>query len=606
MNILLEGWLVLLYNWTIIAWILLTLLSGYIIVLHILKYFFEDTLQAAEYFSLGLAGSVLPILFGALVLFSQNIFQRIDLSILLLLLPAALATTLFQRRRGKAAVQRSNSTLPVLILILLVSIFLRLVFVSRITTPLYFDSAEHYRILRSLLGIYRSSQSILQTNLPVSGYYHLGFHLITAVMPSSIQWYVMDTMMLLGQIIVAMIPIPVFFIVRHETKSEQAGVFAILLAGIGWYMPAYALNWGKYPALTSLLMVQFVAGAAYAAFHSKNVQLTQWKRYALPALGIVAAGLIHARSLIVIGIIFSAWGLAKWRLNFSKPVQVWLLFLLCGGILAELIHIRSISILSVVFDPYLQSGHLLTTLVILLTVFAYRTFPQLAAASLLTIFFLLASLLIPINILSSSRGYQTLLDRPFVEMILYLPLAMLGGLGFAALNLYLHRITRRQNKPFKVIRILTSAFIAGAVFFYAFSNYNFHPSDCCQIVSSDDLVAFDWIKRNAPPDATILIATMNLDIFTSNAPEGFAGADAGIWLSSLVKRPTLGAPNSLDFSQPSTLDALCMDTVRYVYVGGTQQSFNESGLKSNPIWYRNIFSLPGARIYETIGCALDG
>lgn len=605
MNILLDGWLVFFYNWNIAVWILLVITLGYVITLSILKIIFGDTLTTAEYFSFSLAGCLLPVLFGALFIFSLNIFQRTDLSILILLALISLAILLPRHREKKTPVPSSRSTLAVLILIFFVSIFFRLVFISKAITPLYFDSAEHYKVIRYLLGIYRASQSILQEGLSTSRYYHLGFHLITAVMPSSIQWYVMDTMMMLGQIILAIIPMPIFFIIRHGTSSDKAGYFAVLLASVGWYMPAYAVNWGKYPALTSLIVLQFILSVAYTISQSKNILSKQWKMYILLGFGILAAGLVHTRSVIIIVIAFVSWKIATWWINSSKPIQCVLLCLIFSGILAEYILIQSIDVLKVVFDPYIQNGYVITIPIIVLSIFAFRKFPHLALSSILAILFLLASLFIPIDLLSSDYGYQTILDRPFVEMILYFPLALLGGLGFAGLEQYLFSIIKKWGNSHKAARLLTSTFLLGSILLYMVINYNFYPSDCCQIVSNDDLVAFDWIKRNLPLDSQILISTAELNVFASNIPEGFTGSDAGIWIPTLVARATFGKPNTLDFSQESTLNMLCKQEVNYIYIGGTQQSFNESQLKTHPDWYQNIFFLPKTQVYRITGCATN-
>ncbi|MBK9206869.1 MAG: hypothetical protein IPL71_00605 [Anaerolineales bacterium] len=605
MNLLLDGWLVVFNNWSILAWILLVIFLGYTITLSVLKIIFKDTLTAAEYFSFGLAGSLLPFLFGSLFIFSLNHFQRTDLSLLIPLALLSLALMFLQRKAQIQPAQGSRSTLTVLILIFCVSIFLRLVFISEAITPLYFDSAEHYRIIRYLLGIYRNSQSILQTSLPDSRYYHLGFHLMTAALPSSVQWYVMDSMMIFGQIILAMIPIPVFFIVRHETSSDKAGLLAVLLASFGWYMPAYAVNWGKYPALTSLIILQFVLNIGYATFRFNLSPSTQWKKYILPGLGIAAAGLIHTRSVLVIGIVFAAWIIAKWWLNSPKWIQLLLLFLTLGGFLAEYFLIQSSDVLKVVFDPYIQSGYVMTSLAVLLSMAAYKTFPRLTLSSLLVILFLLASLFIPVNILSARYGYQTILDRPFVEMLLYLPLSLLGGLGFAGVEQYFHSREQEPGAFNKAAGGVISLFLLGFIFLYSFTNYNFRPSDCCKIVSSDDLIAFDWIKRNLPIDTQILIATTELNVFTSTSSEGFTGTDAGIWIPSLAGRPIFGAPYALNFGEQSTLDMLCEQEVNYVYIGGTPQSFHWTQLNETPDWYKNVFSLPKTQIYRITGCAAD-
>src|SRR5690606_32123855 len=112
--------------------------------------------------------------------------------------------------------------------------------------PQYFDSAQHYLITRTLLN---TSGPLLP---PSTGNYHIGFHLLLAFVTSTLRAQIIDTLLILGQIILAIIPLSIFFLVKGETRSNAAGIFAVMLAMLGWYMPAYAVNWGKYPALASL------------------------------------------------------------------------------------------------------------------------------------------------------------------------------------------------------------------------------------------------------------------------------------------------------------------------------------------------------------------
>jgi hypothetical protein len=120
---------------------------------------------------------------------------------------------------------------------------------------------------------------------------------------------VIESILILGQMIVAVIPLSIFPIIKQETQSNTAGLFAVLLAAFGWYMPAYAVNWGKYPALTSLPLITFVISLAYLSLLYKDV-LSRRKRLWLIAIllsGILITGMVHSRSLVILGITAFAW-----------------------------------------------------------------------------------------------------------------------------------------------------------------------------------------------------------------------------------------------------------------------------------------------------------
>jgi len=600
MNILLDGLLVLSNHWHIVVGVLLILLLGYGAVSPVLKAISKDNLTAAEHFSFSIGGCLLPVSLGTLFIFSQGVFHRTGMSIFIVLTIMSLGAFLLHYRMKKTPVQGPKLPLLALISIFFVSIFFRLTFVSKAIVPLYFDSAEHYRIIQNLLEVYKSSESIFRSSLPVSRYYHLGFHLLAAVLTAAVQGDVKDTILILGQIILAIIPIPIFFIIRHETKSDNAGLLAVLLASFGWYMPAYAVNWGKYPALTSLVVIQFVSSIAYIAFQYRNGPSKQWGLFAILGLGIFISSLIHTRSAIIIGIAFASWIAAKWWCNSPKSIRSLILCLMLGGMLIGVIFVQSSDILKAVFDPYIRNGFLFTSIILLLSPFAFKAFPHMALSSTLAIFFLLSSLFVPVVRLLPGYGYLTLLDRPFVEMILYFPLSLLGGLGYAGLEQYLLDTQQKRGNFYKGVHILANISILGLILLNAFVNYNFYPSDCCKIVSYDDLVAFDWIDKNLPLDSRILVSTTELRVLASNVSEGYVGADAGIWIPSLANRQTFGLPDTLDFGQQSTFDMLCKYEITYIYVGGTKQSFDDSQLRNHPDWYQTVLFLPKARVYEII------
>ncbi len=193
---------------------------------------------------------------------------------------------------------------------------------------------------------------------------------------------------------------------------------------------------------------------------------------------------------------------------------------------------------------------------------------------------------------------QTLLDRPFVEMVLYLPLSILGGLGLAGL---IQSVRGIQFFP-EQIHPYAAILVVGIVGFIAIGRYNFYPSDCCNFVRYDDTVAFDWLDRNLSPDAHILIASTSMNVLPSGPSGGPTGTDAGIWIPALTGRNVTFAPFDIDFRSTGTLEGLCQMQVDYVYVGGTTQNFNADQLQSKTDWYKGVLFLPNAQLYQLTGC----
>ena len=597
MNVLSDGLSVLQDHWRLIAIILLILLFGQSLTWYILKTIFGEKLDSDEYFSLGLAGWIIPVLVLSTLWFLLGPFQTIYLDVLIAIMTIAFVASLIFHRFNKEATPKSKSTVPALVFLLAGVVFLRLVFVSRAILPLYFDSAQHYAIIKSLIGISETANAEVSFGLLVTNYYHVGFHMLVLFLRSISQAEITDIMLIVGQVILAVTPFSVYFLIKRTTKSNSAGIFAVLLAGFGWYMPAHLLDWGKYPALTSLMLIHFVLSLAYLLVRYRGVLPRQkvWGLLAILAAGSLAAVFAHSRSLVIFGIVLIVCGIASWWRQLPRAPQVLVLVTVIGGIVWEIIIVQSHDVLYLLFDPYGLKSWPVTLSVLFLFGFALKAYPQLTFSAVLAIFLMVASLFAPVSI--PDYIDLTLLDRPFVEMILYLPLSLIGGLGIAGLESYLS-----QTKISPVLSRYVGILFSGLIVLNAVFQYQLYPSNCCIIVGSDDLVAIDWMDKNLPADALIAISAVELMVLASDSFQGHVGGDAGIWISPLINQPTIPFLNFSDFSQDTTLQTLCELKANYLYIGETGQTFNVTQIAAQPDWYKILLSMPKAKVYQIIGC----
>src|SRR5258706_3590916 len=180
-------------------------------------------------------------------------------------------------------------------------------------------------------------------------------------------------------------------------------------------------------------------------YKDKLSQQKRWGLYTFLGIGILVSGFVHSRSLVIFGIAFIAWIIAIWQ----QKLPVWqrgiLFFIVVAAIILEIIYIQNQDVLGLLFDPYVPKRIWITALVSFLSEFALRSFPRMVFTCLLTVSFLLGSLFIPVLGLIPGHESLTLLDRPFVEMILFLPLSLIGGLGLAGLEKFL------QDKNIRLI-----------------------------------------------------------------------------------------------------------------------------------------------------------
>ncbi len=593
MNLLFDSWQVLsLDKWPILV-ILACVSWGMVITVIVLRSITDLNHNLSEYSSLALAGWIVPLFPVSILVFvlavTFNIRPNLQVAIAGFIL--SLGLLIWANRRAEQNISRGSVlTLVTLLCLFLLSTFLHLAFISETPLPPYIDSAQHYLIIQNLVKDFTETNTLKNFIWPVPIYYHLGFHFIAALLVATFQLNIAKLILILGQIIVGSAAIPLFFLVKLETGSDAAGLIAVLLGSFGWYMPSFAVNWGKYPALLSLQTIQFCLSILYLIGKYRKFFKPHWL-IAIGAFSTAVSFIIHTRSIILIGIGFTAWMFAGWWRSQKFKWRILLLGIMSGSLLIESVLINSNSNLRSLFDPYFGSAVWITGSIGLLSILAFKKYPKFSFACLSSIFFLLLGLFIPIPHITD----LTLLDRPLVEMILFIPLSLLGGLGYMTLS-------NLVSARFIGVRMISTFLFVGAIIVHAFMSYNFYPSDCCVIVTQDDSVALDWLDKHTPPTTLVAISSTELRITASSEHPQTAGSDAGVWITPLVNRPTFLLPFSTDFTRSDTLSFLCEHGISDIYIGNKDQSFNRALVEEKPDWYRNLLFLPGAQIFRVIGC----
>ena len=124
-------------HWRLIAGVLLLMLLSQSILWSILRLLFGSKLSSVEYYSLSLAGWILPLTLASVLWIVAG-----TVAVFVLLLLLAVILLLRARREPPAG---SNSRLPILLALFGLFVLLRLAFVAEAIIPLYFDSAQHYK-----------------------------------------------------------------------------------------------------------------------------------------------------------------------------------------------------------------------------------------------------------------------------------------------------------------------------------------------------------------------------------------------------------------------------------------------------------------------------
>ncbi len=473
---------------------------------------------------------------------------------------------------GKIKVSNYLEVIGGLAIFLLLCI--RLAFLKYVILPPYSDSPIHYQIVLGFLHPEAALNTKISIDSIFTNYYHFGFHSITAWLVSVTNLAPADAILVVGQLFLIIGPLSISFLIKILTKSTPGAWLAGLLAAIGWHMPAFAVNWGKYPALSSLATLPAI--------------LAFWWLY--------SQGYIHKNKGLILGIILTV-GIA---LLHTRMILGILLFIACFYITDklsfddELGYFKSISysvlymvilwqFVAILKDFY--NGFIVLFLMIVLLPFAFQGFPRLAAQIFLFTFGLWFLTTAPTLL---NKNLPPLFDRQFIAMLLYIPLSIMGGLGLAGLlkKAYFKEILRGA-----VVTVLCSAVIINF-----WQNDSVYPNPCCNYFQASDQFAFDWLQKHISKHDLVLISAFN------NGGQ-LVETDAGMWLTPLLDLPTNKLPFDIRWDSQSEINKLCSFSTSnaFIYMGGRTDSFDNAQLIQAK-WTRLVYKSGKTMIYEISNC----
>lgn len=448
-------------------------------------------------------------------------------------------------------------------------LLIRLPYLKNILLPGYSDSPTHYQIIRQVL----ISPDVIHSNLSIKNifntYYHFGFHSLTAWVSVTSGLSIDKGMSLIGQVALALAPLSISFLTFTITKNKFSAFFSGMLAAFGWIMPAFGVNWGKFPALLSLSIIPAILGLIFQApkgNKSHNIYFY--------AFLILTSTVVHTRVFILVLLAGTAI-IAANVLNlppkntFTRSLIYSLLFLISMMPLLENLE---------TFYNNVVVGAILFALV----PFAFMNYPK-----QITAIFIFTTGLWGIKLLSDIPVNSiTLLDEQFINLALFIPLSLLGGLGFAGTA----KQFSQTYTPFLAIIL---------AFFICYNSswlVSLIPDPCCNYYTLDDERAFQWIQGNTKAEDLFIISTIN-----DNQQHG---TDAGIWIYSLTGRNTnkrlFNTNWSLQEGFPNSCNSGTDDI--FIYTGGKPFSFSTIGL-SQLVWMEKVFESGKTIIYKVVKCA---
>lgn len=538
---------------------------------------------------------------------------------------------------SRRLLQSTKKHLPLLI-IFVISYFIRLVMVRDLSAPAWVDSVHHALITRLILdqGGFPTTYTPFLNMQTAS--YHAGYHSTLA----SVIWLtgseLSQAMLDFGQLLNACCIFAVYLLSKSLTHNTTAATVAAWFSGIFSPMPAYYTSWGRYTQLSGLLilpvcfaLVSLITKHQLAAKPTLTLRQGRPNSLSTVILSAIACGglfLTHYRVLAFFcGLVFAFFCVDLITHLRRKVFFGWmqqkgsylLLILLCSIIFTYPWWPEAISSLfipsiawensSQPFDgfswSFLHSAfgiyiYALAFLGMVWAVIQRQSFPWVILAWV-GICFGLANLgvwQLP------GAGW---VNNTSVAISLFMPLSILGGYGVGwAINGW-KRIIPSKWLPASQVGLVICAL---ALSFFASRSLVSIINPSTILFRNSDRIAIQWISTHLPPHERVLINPFSWGYGL------YAGGDGGYWISPLALRPTLPSPvlaglegDSQAESQwiqkviqnadaPEALHALLIQKdIHFIYLGSKGGVLSPTILSRHPL-FSTIFSFDNTWVFE--------
>jgi len=544
---------------------------------------------------------------------------------------------------------------PCLFFVFALSLAVRLLMIRGMPYPAWSDS-YHHTIISQMIAERGMIPASYQPYMPVAPFaYHFGFHSVVAFFHWVTGAGIPQAVLVVGQMLNALTMLTIYLLAHYLTKDRWAALASALITGLLSVMPAYYVNWGRYPQLYGQVILPVAAVLTIKYLGSARLD---YRCLVMTVLAVVGLFLAHYRVLLFYGLFVVVYVLGQSWLARRQPGKIgklWLRALLLAlfslvivapwlrlliGQFARKVHQAQAHgfeldpaynlvtwdiITSLGLRPFLLAMAALGALWGLWRRDKYPILVALWTASL----FILAN---PYWLGLPGTG---LVNNGTVVMALYIPGSILAGFFVSYLNKRLNRwkiISRggshaadsRAWEPallqnFHLLRLPKSErwFSYGlAVAVILVSLWG--AADTLQLltpetffVTPSDLEAMAWIRDNIPEDARFAI---NTQFWLSYAA---IGTDAGYWIPFLTGRkttvpPMLYSEGTYDYidkanalarataglcENDDALPALKEDGVTHVYIGQRGGCLRPQRLLASPN-YEAIYHQHGVWVFE--------
>ncbi|MCX7973837.1 MAG: hypothetical protein N3B16_04980 [Candidatus Aminicenantes bacterium] len=445
--------------------------------------------------------------------------------------------------------------------------------IKDMVAPAWGDSVHHTLIIKLILnsqGLFKSWQPYA----PLESFsYHFGVHVNIACWAWLTGLSAHKALLYAGQFLNGLAVIALYPLTLRLTQSRWVSLGAMLVAGLIFPFPAYFVNWGRYTHLTAMIILPSLMWVVDSLIDkldkAKRNEMTNDpgrksdqfdSRFSVLLIILISGLFLTHYSIFILGVfaVFSFLSFALLRIRFkinliSRPLRCLILaFLLAGMIISPwLVNIKEGKLANMFFpsskveksiwqkvsndfwvwshlDNYFPKIFWILSLVAFIIALILNT-----RIGWLFLFFSLYSV-IGANLPASMLPGRRLVQNAFLVFSLYLPISILLSWGAEALFDLSQklRILRKKEIVYAIVGLLLIILIPYGI------NYQLKIVDpFFQMVTVNDLKAFEWIRANTPKKSKFLI-----NGFLIYEESAAAGSDAGWWLAYFTGREALIPP----------------------------------------------------------------
>ncbi len=458
----------------------------------------------------------------------------------------------------------------------------QLCFSNQLILPSNTDSITHYRYIVQFLN-WREEGLGLFEFIRRLRFYHYGFHLLVSEIHVLSGFAITDIMVSFGTILTVLAPFTVMLPLERfglEKKCQRWAVFGIALATL---FPGFAQNWGKYPALLSVVLLPLPVSLILDMAKNENKSRLTSKIFALMLTSILV-GLAHWRSLVVLAVI----GLAVYFYYdfFKQRVPVWVLVPMVAGVGYFLLNDRA--------RFNVTGGQVIFWLVLIAIAIGVmvarirQKSPNKLALSL--IMYLGVRLCVEISLAKVMPQFGSLVDMPYFRIVSFILAGLFLGSLFDEI--------RKLHSDFFGITELKKRYLADLIVL---------------IIASLLLIAIPVKRKWTPATAYIMVGAQQKEVvdWALDAYQGqnmkllLAGiplldyveyADAGGWLAEMGGFDVVFAIEPVDLNRADVQSRLCREAVDLIFIDASRHTVFSPKVIPDQSLYDKLYEAEDVRI----------